>query len=320
LDSFWSDVLGLLAPSLGIAAGEAETLLWSRIESSRAAGTVRQYAARVAEYSRWIRDQQTGEAVQPNARVAAYLAFLASSGMSRSVLSSAQAALSWFMGLRGGSAGIAQSPLASAVLSASRRDAPPVAHRAKMSRDELLAIAVYCFRDVASVADNRIGCLLILGFALFMRVSEVSTILRVNVSITGASVTVLVPRSKSDQVGKGAPCVAARSGTVLCPVSNLECWLSRAPASAHLFPSLSDPSICMSPDLVRQELNRVVSAAGITRPLTPHSIRGGAASAALADGVPQSSVKRAGRWKSDSAFDAYVDTSLASMQGAGNLL
>jgi integrase len=189
-----------------------------------------------------------------------------------------------------------------------------------MSVEDLHAIASFCFRPTATIVDWHIGTLLILSFALYLRVGEVCALTRDQVTIDATSVRALIPRSKADQCGKGALALAARSGSILCPARVLEEWLSRAPPSTFLFPSFSGLPRAMSTDCVRNELRRVSRAANLAHDLTPHSTRGGAASTALACGVPQAAVKMAGRWSSDSAFAAYAEISLDTLQGAGNLL
>lgn len=75
----------------------------------------------------------------------------------------------------------------------------------------------------------------------------------------------------------------------------------------------------MSDDSARRELETACDRAGIRR-LTPHSLRGGAATAAIATGVPHLAVMAAGRWKSQSGFAPYVEKSIATLQGAANLI
>ncbi len=158
-----------------------------------------------------------------------------------------------------------------------------------------------------------------MGFSFYIRVSEVSAIRRENLSLDETRVAVAIPRSKADQEGKGKSALAARTGSFLCPAAAVENWLKRAPDSAFVFPSLSSPNHSMSEDSVRKDFRRVCQVLNM-RMLTPHSLRGGAASLALAEGVPQDAVKAAGRWKTDTAFSAYIQPSLKTMQGAGSLL
>ena len=63
--------------------------------------------------------------------------------------------------------------------------------------------------------------------------------------------------------------LAAKSGSILCPISAIERWSRVAPVSSFLFPSLSDASVPISPDRVRQELRRLCDAVGISRHLPP---------------------------------------------------
>jgi integrase len=143
----------------------------------------------------------------------------------------AKAALHWMFGLLSGVHSSSDSPLANAITSAVRRAAPSTSHRLKMSREELLQLTTFCFRSCAPISDQRFGTLLLVTFALFMRVSEVTSIRRRDVSISDSQLSIFIPKSKTDQQGKGMTRLAARSCSPLCAVSAVERWLGGSPDS-----------------------------------------------------------------------------------------
>jgi integrase len=314
---FWDRVAETLAPFFGHSVTQASAALDNLVRLSKADGTRKLYERQILRFADWKCD--SGIVTDSKVLVTAYLAYLASSNTSISVLESSRAALKWFFGLRTGDALAVDSPLGGAIAAGVRRQAPAVVHRSKMTREDLLLIASFCFREGASLADWRFATICILGFSMYLRVGEISRILRADLTIDNNCVKVLIRRSKADQEGQGEIAIAARSGSFLCPAATVEFWLAKAPLSIYVFPNFSSPTDFMSEDYIRKEFKRVCLAADISV-LTPHSLRGGGATLAIAEGIPQAAVKSAGRWKSDSAFSAYVEKSLKTLQGAGNLL
>ncbi len=310
----------MLGECLGMSPGQAEEALLTLIGPSKAAGTNRIYLRQIVQFAEWCATHDIKVHNNVSAITAAYLAVLCQTGATKSQVESSRAALKWFYGLFSGDPRATESPLAGALTATVRRAAPPVEHHLRCTREELGDMLAFGFREGASPRDIRAGALFPFQFALYLRVSELAGIRRSNVTIDAQGLRLRIPSAKTDQEKKGLSRPVARSESALCPVSALERWLSIAPTSPFLFPSLSNPAMHMSEDSVRKELKRVSSASGIHRHLTPHSMRGGAATAALADGVPQAAVMTAGRWKSTSAFEAYVDVTIDTLQGAANIL
>ena len=309
----------MFAKCIGSTTEKAEETLFSLIGPSKAAGTNRLYLRQIVQYADWIKTRHV-QVQNVNASIAAYLAFICHSGATKSQLESSRAALKWFYGLFTGDSRSAESPLAGALASTVRRTATPVVHHLRCTREELGAIIAYSTRSGASLRDVRAGALFPVQFALFLRVSELACILRCNVSIDAHGLVLKIPMGKTDQEKNGPARPVVRTGSPLCPVTALERWLVVAPCSPFVFPNLTDPRNHMTDDSIRKELKRVRSATGIERHLTPHAMRGGAATAALSDGVPQSAVMTMGRWKSTAAFEAYVEVTPATLQGAASIL
>jgi integrase len=132
-----------------------------------------------------------------------------------------------------------------------------------------------------------------------------------------------IQKSKTDQYGKSERRPISRASGSCCAVANLERWMERLPQAEYLFPNLSTASTivdrAMSKDAVRAELARVLEACGITRHLTPHSFRGGAATLAIEQGVPVHAVMSMGRWESLGGFAPYVQVNSKTLAGADKL-
>ena len=115
--------------------------------------------------------------------------------------------------------------------------------------------------------------------------------------------------SKTDPYSEGSDIFIARTHDELCPVSAILAWLTHREAgrSGPLFYFQSGTPLTRSTFVIR--LKEALSAAGInpTR-FAGHSFRIGAATTAAKKGLPDSAIKRLGRWKS-SVYQRYIKPS-----------
>ena len=116
---------------------------------------------------------------------------------------------------------------------------------------------------------------------------------------------VTIKASKTDQFFQGAQVVLGATGSDLCPVEALLDYLSsRGPALGPLF-ILPDGGPLRRPQFV-EEVQQALSASGLVGlNFNSHSFRIGAATSAGAAGVPESTIKVLGRWKS-MAYQRYI--------------
>ncbi len=120
---------------------------------------------------------------------------------------------------------------------------------------------------------------------------------------------VTIKASKTDQYFQGAQVVLGATEADLCPVAALLDYLSsRGDSPGPLF-VFSDGSPLHRSRFV-QEVQRALSASGLTGlNFNSHSFRIGAATSAGAAGVPESTIKVLGRWKS-LAYQQYIRPSM----------
>ena len=113
-------------------------------------------------------------------------------------------------------------------------------------------------------------------------------------------------QSKTDVFGAGVTLHLGRTGdTILCPVSALLAYLAiRPPTPGPLF--LLNSGDPLSRDTLVTTVRHTLSSAGLeVSQFNGHSFRIGAATAASQAGIPDSTIKSLGRWKS-SAFTRYL--------------
>ncbi|XP_029451848.1 uncharacterized protein LOC115088071 isoform X1 [Rhinatrema bivittatum] len=130
--------------------------------------------------------------------------------------------------------------------------------------------------------------------------------LKSNVQIRGSEVRLFIPRSKTDQTGKGA--VVA----LLCDAQRSVCPVRLAHGYMRLRPNVEGPFFIHEDSfpLTRFQFSKVLGSAihkagGDPRYYSLHSFRIGAATAAAEAGMSDTEIKGLGRWKLE-AFRSYV--------------
>ncbi|GMT20397.1 hypothetical protein PFISCL1PPCAC_11694, partial [Pristionchus fissidentatus] len=208
--------------------------------------------------------------------------------------------------------------IGAALKTASRKRAT-VSH-GKAELPHLQAILLWAGREDGSRKDRRIGSVSLLLFGCLLRVSEASALKREEVIVTigdenTISISVRVAKAKNDQLRSGRNtflCLKKGSpGRVLWEEYSRDLASSPSP---WFFPSLQDPARAITTDGIRTELKRVCEELGLPT-LTPHTFRGGGASAALESGVPLEKVQRLGRWTSAQGMTPYIRDSVESQGG-----
>ena len=164
-----------------------------------------------------------------------------------------------------------------------------------------------------------ITCLV--GFAGFLRISELQEIRVRDLTFDGDCMKILIPKSKNDQVREGHVVYISRSGGRYCVVAWVERYLSETKLG-------KDPDSFLMCRLAKTRMghnalgNRSISKTTINddfhkfmRPLCKnlssesyglHSLRSGGASAAINNGVSERLVGKHGRWKSGYSRDRYL--------------
>ena len=182
---------------------------------------------------------------------------------------------------------------------------------------EMLA-AMVCSSD-DSLTDLRLMSMALLAFSAFLRCDELIKLRVCDVSFAAESMTISLPKSKTDQYRDGSAVVVARSGTQTCPVTMLEKYFKKAALSCGsndlVFRGIVHTKAGerlrkvggLSYSRVRElMLQRLASLGFDAAAFGMHSFRAGGATAAANAGVPDHLFKRHGRWQSESAKDGYV--------------
>jgi site-specific recombinase XerD len=133
---------------------------------------------------------------------------------------------------------------------------------------------------VPSMRGLRDRALLLLGFALAARRSELAALAVEHIAFNERGLLVTFPRSKTDQEGKGQT-VAVPFGAKLCPVKTLKAWLEAAKIiEGPVFRSISKADRVLRRGIDGRQVARILQAraraAGFAdTPVSGHSLRSG---------------------------------------------
>lgn len=127
-------------------------------------------------------------------------------------------------------------------------------------------------------------------------------------------VHVRIKHSKTDQFSKGATVILGSTGQEVCPVSALLDYLGKRGGSPGPLFLLENGAPLRRRYFVSQ-IQTVLSTAGVQgSSFNGHSFRIGAATTASAVGIPETTIKILGRWKS-MAYQQYVRPSTSTLAG-----
>ena len=195
----------------------------------------------------------------------------------------------------------------------------------KDNRDPLLPADMEGIKSTLAMAeyDNILfWSALTLAFGGFLRVGEVSynplhggcfSIASSGVDLRGTEMTIELRNSKNDREHEGCKIVFKAGGNILCPVSAMEKFLNIRPPTtgdSPLFVHIR--GMPMTGAWFRNKLSECCKEAGIKKIIKGHSIRIGAASEAVNQGIPFHIIQSMGRWKSDCA-KRYIRLTGSSM-------
>jgi site-specific recombinase XerD len=222
----WFDletIVDLPAPAISFAEAEAAAADYRR--AARADNTRRAYRAAVARFTDWCAaHRQTALPATPET-VAAFLAAEAGRGLAVNTLRLRHAALR-YLHLLAGYPPPTASPLVSATFAGIRR-----AHRRPLRKKTALVLeplraTLSAIPD--SLPGHRDRALILVGFAAALRPSELARLDIASLTRHKDGIALFLPWRKNDQEAHGTTLWLPVGQTDLCPVTALEAWLAAA--------------------------------------------------------------------------------------------
>jgi integrase len=177
-------------------------------------------------------------------------------------------------------------------------------------RLEHLADIVSCLGSAPR--DSRDRALLLVGFAGAFRRSELTAIDCKSIERREQGVVVTLPRSKTDQEGRGRTVAIVRIGGPICPVAALDSWLAMSGiANGPLFRAVSKAGKVLGDPLSAAAVATIVKQRVAQIGLDPgrysgHSLRAGFATSAAAAGLSTREIKEQTGHISDAMLSRYI--------------
>lgn len=174
----------------------------------------------------------------------------------------------------------------------------------------------------------RDNALLQIGFFGGLRRSELVGIEVEHVGWTPEGIEIMLPRSKTDQLGEGIVKAIPYSDGPCCPASALRAWLDAGGITAGpVFRAISKWGVvavtALGEGTVNTVLDTCATRAGLdyVPDLSSHSLRRGMATSAHRAGAAYGDIKRQGGWRHDGTVQGYIEeASRFAENAAGSLL
>lgn len=219
-------IVSLPAPAANFAEAEAAAAEYRR--AARAENTRRAYRAAVAAFTDWCAAHRQRALPASPETVAAFLAAEAGRGLAVNTLRLRHAALRYLHLLAGYPPSTA-TPLVTATFAGIRR-----AHRRPLRKKTALALdglrnALRGIPD--TLPGQRDRALLLVGFAAALRPSEIAALTIAHLTRHEDGIALFLPWRKNDQEGAGTTVWLPAGRTDLCPLKALEAWLAAASIS-----------------------------------------------------------------------------------------
>jgi integrase len=303
-------------------------LLPSYCLKAKAENTSKKYRYAFDRFTKWCKSFEPPVENLPttDVNVALYLIFIAQNYNSASKIHEATHAIAWTHNLAG-FPNPCDSTLVKFTKEGCLRDTSlPVTKKDPITPEILSSIVSLFGHNQASLLNLRTCAIFLLGYAGFLRFSEIVNILRSHVTFCDSHMKVFIQKSKTDVHSKGNYVYISRTFSPNCPVNLLERYLRMSGIEEHsneyIFRQLSyckksdtykirKRNVPLSYTRVREIVLSTLQTLGLdSTKFGVHSLRSGGATTAAASGVNDRIFKKHGRWKSDNAKDGYVHESL----------
>ena len=195
-------------------------------------------------------------------------------------------------------------------------------------KDALPVAALKKFVDIFrlhgfNLSNQRFLLVCLIGFCGFLRIDELLQVQLKHLTLTKYHLRIFLSQAKTDQHRDGEMVYVARTGTLYCPVSFTENFLTDAQLNCRehpecfLIPRLhktkkghnASKTRGISYTRIREIFMENIALLGSCNNYGLHSLRSRGASAAAAGGVSDRLISKQGRWASENARNGYIQNS-----------
>jgi len=222
----WFDLETILALPAPIAsfADAAEAAAQYR-RAARSENTRRAYRAAVARFCAWCAEHRQNALPATPETVAAFLAAAARAGLAVNTLRLRHAAIRYLHLLAGAAPPTAAATVATTFAGIRRAHRRPLAKKTALVLDRLLPAIEAIPNTLPGLRDRA---LLLVGFAAALRPSEIARLTFEHTTHHADGIELFLPWRKNDQDARGTRLWVPKGHTELCPVAALEAWLAVA--------------------------------------------------------------------------------------------
>ncbi|MFI4954570.1 MAG: tyrosine-type recombinase/integrase [Gammaproteobacteria bacterium] len=218
-------------------------------------------------------------------------------------------------------------PAVRKVLKGIQREHGVPKRKAKALRIEHITAMVDYLRQQKGLQSVRNSALLQVGYFGAFRCSELVSLRMEHLHFEPEGLMIQLPRSKTDQEGKGKTKGLPYGTQILCPVSALRHWLEAANITqGALFRAIDQWGHIKEKALYVTSINPILKSLGrhcgfdFIPQLSSHSLRRGLATGAARAGASFESIKRQGGWRSDATVREYIEEGQCFDDNAANSL
>jgi site-specific recombinase XerD len=318
--------MNMLVTALTVAKESLPVTLRAALEGAadlaraeKAPATKRAYASDFAIFRAWCADQGLCPLPADPAAVAAFIAAETGRGVKCSTLGRRIAGIRYGHKLTGLASPTDDERVKVVMRGARRTLGVKALKKAAATSDKVLAMVAGGGHDLAGRRDRA---LLLLGFALAARRSELVDLDVVDLEECPEGLRVTIRRSKTDQEGADAV-VAVCRGSIACPVAAVRDWLSAAGITeGPLFRGVNKGGRLLPDRLAAQSVALIVKACAARLGLDPsafsgHSLRSGFLTSAAARGASLFKMMDVSRHRSVDTLRGYVRDADAFRDHAG---
>ncbi|WP_430462503.1 tyrosine-type recombinase/integrase [Thalassolituus sp. LLYu03] len=222
----------------------------------------------------------------------------------------------------------ADSPLVMKTMEGIRRNHGRPKQKARALRLEHIArMLQQLHSEPDSLRKSRDIALLLTGFFGAFRRSELVAIRIEDLQWESEGLTIILPRSKTDQNGRGLQRALPFGPEGICPARAIRSWIKAAGiASGPLFRAINRwgqlGEQTLNPASVNDCLKRIGAACGFDflPELSSHSLRRGMSTSAAREQVAFELIKKQGGWQSDATVWEYIEEGRRYTDNAGTVL
>jgi site-specific recombinase XerD len=313
-------------PALTVAESNLPLTLRAALESAadlaraeKSAATKRAYGSDFAIFRAWCAEHGLCALPADPAAVAAFIAAEVGRGVKCSTIGRRVAGIRYSHKLPGFESPTDDERVKAVVRGTRRTRGVAPVKKAAATSDKVLAMVAGGERDLAGKRDRA---LLLLGFALAARRSELVALDFADLEECPEGLCITIRRSKTDQEGAGTV-VAVCRGAIACPVAAVADWLAAANiAEGPVFRPVGKGGRLLPNRLTPQSVALIVKAYAKRLGLDPsafsgHSLRSGFLTSAAARGASLFKMMDVSRHKSVDTLRGYVRDADAFRDHAG---